>query len=419
MSRPATLTWLIRAAILASLCLFGLSSALDIRNGTAITTRIDVLFSSDLAGRLHNLSGSSSATEELRTHRVSFSHPFMNQVWGTAGGMLAPVVRWFEPEADVPMVTARLLVAIVAGLGMGALFTWAVAQSRGRVSVVLYLCIVYVLFSVNVLVAAPEHMGLSNGVLTLAFVISQLDALPYRRTILVLLAALAAATTVTNGVGPFFALVYVQMRQMSREAVWTWARRLALAGAAAGLLLFAALAATGILTRVLNSDTIVHRFVKVRVLQDPVRGLALVPAALVYPAVAPRPRVVMIGPKATAGAGLTYEPLSLHDFDIVRTVGALSWCVLFGMCAWAAWRDRAARLAIAVPIAWIVFNLLFHSIWGDELFLYAPHWSWALMAIVFAGAAVVRHPWALAALCVLIVPAQIYTLTDIFRLLPR
>jgi len=55
---------------------------------------------------------------------------------------------------------------------------------------------------------------------------------------------------------------------------------------------------------------------------------------------------------------------------------------------------------------------VFHNVWGDELFLYAPHWSWALMALVILGAR--RVP--LVTIVLLFVPiafCQVYTLTQV------
>ncbi|WP_162914563.1 hypothetical protein [Desertibaculum subflavum] len=42
--------------------------------------------------------------------------------------------------------------------------------------------------------------------------------------------------------------------------------------------------------------------------------------------------------------------------------------------AWLRSRDRTFRFAMAAAALVVAFNLVFHSFWGDEVFLYAPHY---------------------------------------------
>ena len=52
---------------------------------------------------------------------------------------------------------------------------------------------------------------------------------------------------------------------------------------------------------------------------------------------------------------------------------------------------------------------MLHTVWGDELFLYTPHWSWALFGLVLLGAG--RLPLRfVAAMCLATAPAQIQML---------
>jgi hypothetical protein len=61
---------------------------------------------------------------------------------------------------------------------------------------------------------------------------------------------------------------------------------------------------------------------------------------------------------------------------------------------------------------WVLFNALLHNVWGDEFFLYSPHWAWALMAVVMLG---VRRAWPgwVVAVTLAIIPGQLQTISQI------
>lgn len=63
-----------------------------------------------------------------------------------------------------------------------------------------------------------------------------------------------------------------------------------------------------------------------------------------------------------------------------------------------------------------MFNLLFHNMWGDEFFLFSPHWSWALMLVVLLGSRGLPV-WTVAPAALLMLPGQLSTLDAIRRLL--
>jgi hypothetical protein len=63
-------------------------------------------------------------------------------------------------------------------------------------------------------------------------------------------------------------------------------------------------------------------------------------------------------------------------------------------------------------MAWIGFNLVFHNLWGDEFFLYSPHWVWALLTLVMLGIGRLRLRFAVP-LVAFIVIGQITTLLTI------
>jgi len=111
-----------------------------------------------------------------------------------------------------------------------------------------------------------------------------------------------------------------------------------------------------------------------------------------------------------------YQPLHLSYYVGIQAVGALVWSVLFLKCLYEALSDHKTRPYVWLPLGWILFSIIFHNIWGDELQLYAPHWSWALMGLVLFGA---RHlsRKATIALVVPILVCQVYTLLMIKKAL--
>jgi len=40
---------------------------------------------------------------------------------------------------------------------------------------------------------------------------------------------------------------------------------------------------------------------------------------------------------------------------------------------------------LAALLAWLLFEALFHFVFGRSLFLYSAHWTFALVAVVAAG----------------------------------
>jgi hypothetical protein len=74
-----------------------------------------------------------------------------------------------------------------------------------------------------------------------------------------------------------------------------------------------------------------------------------------------------------------------------------------------------ARTALAVLALWICGNILVHLLWGDEMFMYSPHWSWALAAIPLLAAKWVPLP-ALAGISMTIAVGQAATLFQVLEL---
>jgi hypothetical protein len=94
-------------------------------------------------------------------------------------------------------------------------------------------------------------------------------------------------------------------------------------------------------------------------------------------------------------------------------IPALAWMGLLVASAQAA-GEKARRPHLRLLAGWIAFNLIFHAVWGEDPFLYASHWSWALFGIVLLGAG--RLPGAfVAATCLAVLAGQIYLLAAFRR----
>jgi hypothetical protein len=125
-------------------------------------------------------------------------------------------------------------------------------------------------------------------------------------------------------------------------------------------------------------------------LKTPSAALTYGALLFVYPIVAPEPRLVSEnawnGARAPRGGlMLSYDPWSIGDLRGYFGIAAAAWLVLLG-CAWKAMRSGTAASLLKLLACWIVLNVAFHVAWGDEPFLYTPHWAFALFFVALLGA---------------------------------
>jgi hypothetical protein len=283
---------------------------------------------------------------------------------------------------------------------------------------------VYLLFTSSCTTALPEHFGISNGLLSIAFVIPIVVANPRLKiAVLGALVPLCGGTTITNALYPIASLYRYGVRSVRTKRVILAAGALALATAAflykdsqkVVVLSQRAILPTYFpsMTRLYLKSTMIHiymdSYLNLRLLRHPLSATVYVLYILVAPAVGPSPLVRRFPGRDV----VTYEPshqlLHLSYYWGPQAVGAVIWGVLLVSCSYQAIRDPRTRRFVVLPIGWILFNMVFHNLWGDELVLYAPHWSWALMGLVLLGA---RH-LSVTATALMVIPVlycQIYTL---------
>lgn len=219
------------------------------------------------------------------------------------------------------------------------------------------------------------------------------------------MAFLTGATTITNVIFPLGSLLHYWFNSMRTKVF---------------LLLAAIPTGMGVAFYCYNRSYTIHWFIKgyatFRLLHDPLQAISYAIFALICPVVGPTPQVV----RYPGWDDVSYEPggapLHLSDYFGFQAVGAIAWIVLLIVCISKGFRDDQTRPSVWLLLGWVVFNLVLHNVWGTELFLYAPHWSWALMGLVICGA---RHLSRVltASLLIPIMASQIYTLLAIKRAL--
>jgi hypothetical protein len=423
-----------------------LSGWLGVAPGSVLLKRQNVFFNSDT-----NVWVDEIARQHPPSAATRAIHPLEVFIWRPPYRVVYHVLQLVVPQDRVELLAARLLVALVSGAGVGFL-AWLALTVGVELPQCLLLFAMYLLFTSSSTIAVPEHFGLSNGLLSIAFVVPIAIANRRVRTaILAVLAALCGGTTLTNVLYPLFAMYQWSLRSLrARRAI------IVAAVVAVPLAVFLFVDSRKVvmlytesdkdiasrvailpahipgITRLYLKTSKIHGhvgdYLNLRLLRHPLDAAVYSIYALITPAVGPPPAV-----RTTKGLPMvTYESgrplhwdqngffsgsdsLYLRDWG-VQAAGAALWAALLLSCSYRAVRDRRTRPLVWLPAVWILFNLVFHNLWGDEQFLYAPHWSWALMALVLLGA----RPLSLLTTASFVVPiaaCQIYTLLRIQNLL--
>jgi hypothetical protein len=419
-----------------------LSGWLGVVPGSVLVKRQNVLFNSDtnvwIEEMIHNHAPSAS-------WRVA--HPMEVVLWRPPIRALAFMLRAVLPDERAGLLATRIVLALVAGAGVGCLALVALDQGLA-LSQCLLVFAMYLLFTSSSTIVLPEHFGISNGLLSVAFAAPILIASRARRVgILGTLAVLCGGTTLTNVLYPLAGLYQFGFRSRAR-------RRIVIAIAAGfAIAVFLFLDSRQVVLNYTDADkdiasrvAIVPKrvpgvtrwylkttglhihvsdYLNLRLVHSPGHAVIYAIHAVVSPAVGPAPPVR----RANGLDMVTYEsnqPLrwdpngyfigsdgfDLRDYKGIQAGGAIIWIVLLVTCSYSALRDPQVRSFVWLPLGWILFNIVFHNIWGDELFLYAPHWSWALMALVILG---VRY-WSPTRMATMIIPIMICQVDSLIRI---
>jgi hypothetical protein len=362
---------------LAAIGFFLVSEALRVRPGHPIAERTDVFFQSDAGGLIQD-------AVENRTFRARGTHPLIYPLWTWP---LHAFASWLSPTID-PAMTAtfasRCLVALVAGVGIGAL-AGALAARGLTTRRTFAFGLLATVANGHTLAAIPDHFGFSVGAIGLAFA-AMLSNRSDRFKIFALssLAPIFFGITVTNVLLPIglLAVVILNNRRMS---IHRW-------HIVAALTLVLVIAAAG--REIGQSPSIQARvrervslYLNLRLVEDPIAALGYTFRGATDCAVAPTPHILRNNLDRLPM--LTYEtdagPRPFWPHDGLQTGGALVWLGLLGWGVHRGWRDSATRIAAIGALGWAGGNAIFHNLWGDEYFLYSPHYTLPLLMVAAFG----------------------------------
>jgi len=371
-----------------------LSGWLGVTPGSVITQRQNVLFSSDSSIWISAMTGETKSI-------FLYPHPLQNFLWRPPARALFHLLSVFLPANYAALLAARLLSAVVAGIGIGFLGYLAL-QNDIPITQCVLLFSMYLLFTCNATMSLPEHFAISNGLLTIAFVVPVLTASPRIRTrVLSALVVLCGGTTITNALFPLASLAHFSIKSLRV--------RIALALAA----IPAALGVTLLLyKKSFSLHYFIGSFLNWRLIHDPLKAGVYTFFAFVGPVIGPIPRVLRFPGWDMVSYEPGHLPLQLTYHPWVLVLGVAAWLALFLTCVLQGLREERTRPYAWLLLGWILFNATFHNIWGDEFILYSPHWSWALMGLVVLGARRLSRAF-VAAMIVPITISQIWTLLAI------
>lgn len=117
-----------------------------------------------------------------------------------------------------------------------------------------------------------------------------------------------------------------------------------------------------------------------RLVRNPIQGALYSLWGTVAPVIPPKPAFGSFG----LTKGLTYEPVSFCQFSLFQWPGILAWWTVIAHGIFSRWERHERYLAISC-FAWLIWNLVFHNLWGDEFFLFSPHWVWCLWLLFGMG----------------------------------
>jgi hypothetical protein len=367
------------AAIVAVFWFPFLAAWLGVGPGAVLLSRNDVLFDSDMNFWVWHMM-------EAPPRGPGYSvHPLALLLWRTPSRALASLAGLFMAPDRASIFGPTLLVALIAAAGVGFLAYLALHLGvRPLRCALLFAC--YLLFTSNTTAALPEHFGISNGLLSITFVLFALVANQRVRVgILSALAVLCAGTTIPNGLFPAYC-IFVSVVKSSRLKL-----RMLLAAISTGLAAAAVLdfVSGGIRYLVNVATGFFKDWASFRLLTHPLQALIYSLYMLVLPVVGGTPSV------HSGGRGwlmVTYEPaprpLDFSYYFGIQGIGAILWLVLLARSVQLGLRDTQTRPYAHVLLAWLLYNMLFFNVWGSELILYSPAWSWTLIALVILAA---RH----------------------------
>jgi len=383
---PNASRWGFATAVVVILAFLSLSWGLGVRTGRPLAERTDLFFQSDAGGLVTD-------AETDFSSRGRGVHPILYFVWTKplyhAGQGLDPII----PAEVTATVGSRLLVAVWAGTGMGVLAAGLIRRGVPG-SAILAVAPLYLLGCGQSMACMPDHFGISQGILAASFGVYLAPGRFGRKLAgLAFLTLLAGGITVTNAIFPASLCGLLAISQYRSRIRWQWI----VAASTIGV----AMIAMGMGVLFLVEDLFerfvmrVEGYLTWRLTEDPLEALKFTFRGLVDAVVAPTPAITR--DNLDRVPMLTYQPVgqpySAWPYDLWQSVGAVAWLILLAVGTANALKSKDFRIPSAVLVAWVLWNAIFHNLWGDEYFLYTPHYSWALVAFVLLGWQRISAKW--------------------------
>jgi hypothetical protein len=135
--------------------------------------------------------------------------------------------------------------------------------------------------------------------------------------------------------------------------------------------------------RLTNTDNFTLRWLNYRLIEQPLDAIFYTVSSFFYPLVAPSP--------SHSGEHIKAVHLCLEPWGISQITwfyGGAMLCLggLYFIAIKQILKVTEYRSVLIVALLWVLFNCLFHNMWGDEFFLYTVHWSFSLMIVLFFAA---------------------------------
>jgi hypothetical protein len=386
--------------LIAAVCIaighFVIGEYLGVQPDRPIACRTDVFFQSDAGGIVQDAVINFS-------ERARGVHPAVYPLWTrplhALTHRLAPDIR----PAATATYASRSLVNIGCGIGVGVLVAMLRHRGVSLGSLAIFVAL-SILASGHTLAAIPDHFGLSVGALAACFATYLSPASPRTRLLILCgLSSVVTAITITNILFPLLLIVAIAACEMSVPK-WVYAAAVLIAMLAGAVAIIGYHRIPGMKARI---DERVQLYLTWTLTRDPLTAGKMAFRGVVDSVVAPEPDVELDA-NLEGLPMLTYQP---RDEGYSYCVGALAWLILLTGCMIATLRKPSTRRPTLLLLIWYAWNAIFHTIWGDEYFLYTPHYAWCFITITALGAQSLSR-WIVWPLLAITIIGSILTLKD-------
>lgn len=348
----------------AGLWIFWLSGYMAVVNGGVTSLTINVLFNADASLWIDRI----NKIGKPFWMEFSVSHPFRPFLMGVPARGIAFFCSLFLDHLSAAIVAAKLFNAIFFALSISAVsflgFFWKINYWK-ILAVVAFFC----LFSSNSVVAAPDHFGVSMSLM----LISAVAAVVIQKTssslkFQVIFSLLIFGVTSTNIVFSILVIVYI----LNRDSI------VDVGGILKKKVVYVSLFSIGILSFSFlfwltrgKSSSMILGLTHFRIFLDPFSAFQYLIAGFVFPVFSPLPTV--------AEGLVSFEPIKIVNLNFLYCFFAMMWIFYLIFFFLKEFKKSKLSVFVLVLFPWILFNIVFHNIWGDEFFLYSPHWSWVFL----------------------------------------